>query len=130
MDVLVKTIKHTLLFEYSFQANEKFVFKIFAQLGHRIKEPPGFAYVFPSSVEGIPCCWHQAMEVRVKCKVLPPGMQHDHRTGFGTIMGIAKTSEYRPYAPEHEAVEQVVVPQTYFVKTMRNGKNNMVVLYG
>lgn len=69
------------------------------------------------------------MDVRVQTQVLSPGMKHAYCTAFDAKVGISKLAQSIPHRGEQLTVKPFAVEQTNGVQFVRNGENDVVVLY-
>ena len=67
--------------------------------------------------------------MRMKAKVLAPGVHDSNSTGFTTIMGVAKTAQGIPGTGEKQIVIYLCIPEADIIQAMGNGKDNMVMPY-
>ncbi len=96
---------------------------------YRIKVVIVDANAFPIALERITHSRDNTMDMWMQRQVLTPGMQHTNSAAFNTIMGITKATERSPNSRKQQLVIHTPVKQANRVQIVRQGENNVVMLY-
>ena len=69
------------------------------------------------------------MDVRVEAQILPPCVEHAHRTAFHPETGVAELPDSLPYRIEQQPIEPGTVKQGKTVQPVWHREHHVVMLY-
>jgi hypothetical protein len=117
--------------ESALQTGDELTAKDAAQ--HLDRQEERIARMDPALVVGRKAAgWDHAMDVRMRLKLLPPGMKHTQKTNLGSeMLGIGgNLHQSRSAGVEQEVVDDLLILQGQTRQLMRNREDNVHVFNG